>query len=60
MEAPTSTTHKPAIDMSDKAVELAGMMYEAARKGEKETIAQALKAGVPANLTNDKGDTLVR
>jgi hypothetical protein len=59
MEAPTSTKHKPATDMSAEAIEFAGTMYDAARKGEKDIIEKALTAGVPANLTNEKGDTLV-
>lgn len=37
-------------------------MFEAARKGDEASIAlltQALQGGLPANLTNDKGDSLV-
>jgi hypothetical protein len=54
IEAPTLTKHEPATDMSDK-----DMVYEAARKGEKETIEQALAAGLTPNSANEKGDTLV-
>jgi hypothetical protein len=42
-----------------EAVALAGRMYDAARSGEKEIFEQALPAGLPPNLTNEKGDTLV-
>jgi hypothetical protein len=42
------------------AVALAGRMYDAARAGDLAVFEQALPAGLPANLTNEKGDTLVR
>ncbi|KAK9775989.1 hypothetical protein AB5N19_11969 [Seiridium cardinale] len=42
-----------------EAVALAGRMYDAARSGQKEILEQALPAGLPANLTNEKGDTLL-
>ncbi|KAK6085165.1 ankyrin-like protein [Seiridium cupressi] len=42
-----------------EAVALAGRMYDAARSGQKEILEQALPAGLPANMTNEKGDTLV-
>lgn len=44
------------------AIELASKMFDAARKGDEQSVAlltQALARGLPANLTNDKGDTLV-
>jgi len=34
-------------------------MYDAARAGQVDVFQQALPAGLPPNLTNDKGDTLV-
>ena len=34
-------------------------MFDAAREGNKDVFAQALPRGLPANLTNDKGDSLV-
>lgn len=40
--------------------EFAGRMYDAARRGDMPIFQQALPAGLPANLTNEKGDTLVR
>lgn len=40
-------------------VELAGRVFGLARGGHTEELAAYLDAGVPANLTNDKGDTLL-
>lgn len=40
-------------------VELAGRVFDLARGGRTEDLAAYLDAGVPANLTNDKGDTLL-
>jgi len=42
------------------AIAFATRMYNAAREGDVAVFEQALPAGLPANLTNDKGDTLVR
>ena len=40
-------------------IELAGRVFDLARGGHTEELAGYLDAGVPANLTNDKGDTLL-
>ncbi|ATZ27911.1 ankyrin repeat domain-containing protein [Streptomyces lavendulae] len=40
-------------------IELATKIFDLARQGETGTLAAYLDAGVPANLTNDRGDTLV-
>lgn len=40
-------------------VELAGRVFDLARGGDADELAGYLDAGVPANLTNDKGDTLL-
>ncbi|MBT2527405.1 MULTISPECIES: ankyrin repeat domain-containing protein [Streptomyces] len=42
-----------------EVVELAGKVFDLARQGETEALAAYVDAGVPANLTNDRGDTLV-
>ncbi|MDQ1011999.1 ankyrin repeat protein [Streptomyces sp. V4I23] len=42
-----------------EVIELATKVFDLARQGETETLAAYLDAGVPADLTNDKGDTLV-
>ncbi|WP_227980902.1 ankyrin repeat domain-containing protein [Nocardia spumae] len=40
-------------------VELATRMFESARNGAAATLAAYIDAGVPVNLANDKGDTLL-
>ena len=40
-------------------IELAGRMFDLARAGSTEELAAYVDAGVPVNLTNDKGDTLL-
>jgi ankyrin repeat protein len=42
-----------------EVIELAGRVFDLARGGATEELAAYLDAGVPANLTNDKGDTLL-
>lgn len=48
-----------AGSLTPEMIEFASRMYDAARKGDVATFEQALPAGLPPNLTNDKGDTLV-
>ena len=40
-------------------IELAGRVFDLARGGSTEDLAAYVDAGVPVNLTNDKGDTLL-
>ncbi|GAA0685884.1 ankyrin repeat domain-containing protein [Kitasatospora atroaurantiaca] len=40
-------------------IALAGKLFDAARTGETALLAAYLDAGAPANLSNDRGDTLV-
>ena len=40
-------------------IELAGRVFDLARGGRTEDLSSYLDAGVPVNLTNDKGDTLL-
>ncbi|MCJ1432246.1 hypothetical protein MMC27_001602 [Xylographa pallens] len=54
MATPTASSLPP------EAVALASRMFEAARRGQMDIFQQALAAGLPATLTNDKGDSLVR
>lgn len=42
-----------------EVVELATKIFDLARQGQTETLAAYVDAGVPANLTNDRGDSLV-
>ncbi len=48
-----SPMHTPEI------IAFATRMYDAARQGRLDIFQQALPAGLPANMTNDKGDSLV-
>ena len=47
----------PEIDPG--VIELAGRVFDMAREGRTEDLAGYLDAGVPANLTTSKGDTLL-
>jgi ankyrin repeat protein len=40
-------------------IELAGRVFDLARAGSTDELAAYVDAGVPVNLTNDKGDTLL-
>lgn len=42
-----------------EVLQLAGKVFDLARRGVTETLAAYVDAGVPANLANDRGDTLV-
>ncbi|MGV9821716.1 ankyrin repeat domain-containing protein [Nocardia xishanensis] len=44
---------------ADKVIELASKVFDLARKGDAEALAAYVDAGVPADLTNDHGDSLV-
>lgn len=48
-----------ASSLPPEALELATRMYNAAREGNIELLQQAVPAGLPPNMTNEKGDTLV-
>ncbi|KAK1674002.1 ankyrin repeat-containing domain protein [Colletotrichum godetiae] len=48
-----------AQSLPPEAIALAGRMYDSARKGDIAIFQQALPAGLPANMTNEKGDTLL-
>ena len=45
---------------SPEIIAFATRMYDAARQGDVLIFEQALPAGLPPNMTNDKGDSLVR
>lgn len=42
-----------------EVIELASKVFDLARTGDAEALAAYVDAGVPANLANDRGDTLV-
>lgn len=46
-------------ELPPEAIAFATRMYDAARNGQMDIFQQALPAGLPANMTNDKGDSLV-
>lgn len=52
-------TPATASSLPPEAIALAGRMYDAARQGDVAIFQRDLPVGLPANLTNDKGDTLV-
>ncbi|KFX92411.1 hypothetical protein V495_04995 [Pseudogymnoascus sp. VKM F-4514 (FW-929)] len=45
--------------LSPEAIAFAARMYDAARAGQLDVFEQALPAGLPANMTNEKGDSLL-
>lgn len=49
----------PADDLDEALSDLAGRLFDMARRGDAETLAAYLDAGVPVDLTNGKGDTLL-
>ncbi|KAI1807516.1 ankyrin repeat-containing domain protein [Daldinia bambusicola] len=48
-----------SASLPPEAIEFAGRMYNAARTGEIDIFQQALPAGLPPNMTNEKGDSLL-
>ncbi|GJC81542.1 putative ankyrin repeat protein PA3287 [Colletotrichum liriopes] len=55
----TSLTSATAFSPSLEAIKLAASMYNAAREGNKRVLEEAILDGLPPNLTNEKGDTLL-
>ncbi|KAI4245155.1 MAG: hypothetical protein L6R42_010274, partial [Xanthoria sp. 1 TBL-2021] len=59
-EAPTpSSTTESKPTLPPEAIDLATRLFNAARTGDLPIFQQAIPAGLPVNLTNDKGDTLL-
>ncbi|GGO46641.1 hypothetical protein GCM10012287_17480 [Streptomyces daqingensis] len=56
-DAPTPESNEPAHD--PEVLELAQKIFQLARHGDTDTIAAYVDAGIPADLTNDRGDSLV-
>lgn len=48
---------KPALD--DDTIAFAGRVFDMARRGRTEALSELLAMGLPPNLRNDKGDTLL-
>ncbi|KAL8922512.1 MAG: hypothetical protein Q9208_005134 [Pyrenodesmia sp. 3 TL-2023] len=53
----TSSSEKPTL--TAEAIDLATRLFNAARAGDLPILEQAISAGLPINLTNDKGDTIL-
>jgi hypothetical protein len=49
----------PGYKLEPEVLDLASRIFDMARNGDAATLAAYLDAGVPANLTNTNGDTLV-
>jgi uncharacterized protein len=56
-DAPMPQSDEPAHD--PEVLELAQRIFGLAREGDTDTVAAYVDAGVPVNLTNDRGDSLV-
>jgi uncharacterized protein len=57
MTDPAQREREPASD--SEMLQFAAKVFNLARQGDTGTLAAYVDAGVPANLCNDKGDTLV-
>lgn len=55
----TTEPNTPPSDLSDKAVEFAHQLFDAARAGDTELLVSAVDQGVPINLAAATGDTLL-
>ncbi|MBV6698152.1 ankyrin repeat domain-containing protein [Kitasatospora aureofaciens] len=54
-----AASQQPADAPDAEVIALAGKLFDAARAGDTATLAAYVDAGAPADLTNDRGDTLV-
>ncbi|KKA26169.1 hypothetical protein TD95_003592 [Thielaviopsis punctulata] len=59
MTDPASQHPKTISELPLEAIALAGRLFDAARSGDTVILSQALAAGLPANMTNDQGNTLL-
>ena len=51
------TASPPALD--EETIAFAGRVFNCARTGQAAELGELLRMGLPANLRNDKGDTLL-
>lgn len=56
---PFTTTPSSLSNLPPAALELAAKLFDLARAGETAVLSQYLSAGIPKNLTNSSGDTLL-
>jgi uncharacterized protein len=55
----TAHLDRPGATLDGEVLDLATRIFDMARSGDAATLANYLDAGVPVNLTNTNGDTLV-
>lgn len=56
----TTPHHEPTTPrFTDEELAYVASLFDAARNGDTPLLSSAIEAGVPVNLTNDKGDTLL-
>ncbi|CAK7207806.1 hypothetical protein SEUCBS139899_010620 [Sporothrix eucalyptigena] len=58
-QPPQTETQPTSQGLPDEAIALASRLYNGARAGDLALFQQALPAGLPANMTNEKGDSLL-
>lgn len=58
-QQPPTTSPDKVSSLPPEAVALAGKLFDLARQGDTPALDVYLAAGIPANLTNHKGDTLL-
>lgn len=58
-EAPAGGASNKVAKLPPAALELATKLYDLARNGKTAELDQYVSAGIPANMTNQKGDTLL-
>lgn len=52
-------TPEPAPDLTEEQLDFLNSLFDLARTGERDQLLAAIDQGVPVNLTNHKGDTLL-
>ena len=57
--APSAPDANPSSQLPQAALELASKLFDMAREGNNDVLSQYLSAGIPANMTNHSGDTLL-
>jgi len=58
-QTPPSNSPTPATSLPPAALDLAAKLFDLARAGTTPTLQSYLSAGIPKNLTNSSGDTLL-
>jgi ankyrin repeat protein len=58
-ESKSTQPPKSVSELPPAALELAASLFDAARAGNTNTLLQYIRAGIPPNLTNSSGDTLL-